>query len=492
MAGTTTQFVKRIRDIMRNDPGINGDAQRIEQLSWILFLKVYDDREQVWDIDQDDYESIIPEGMHWREWAEDNKDGKALTSDELLDFVNNKLLPALKNITVTEETPISKAIVKDAFIDANNYMKNGVLLRQVVNVVNEVDFTDPKDRHLFGDIYESILKELQSAGSSGEFYTPRALTDFIAETLKPKLGQRIADLACGTGGFLVSALNILSKQVHSVEDRELYNKAVFGIEKKGQPYILAVTNLLLHDVDNPDIVHGNSLEKRVTEYTDKDKFDLIMMNPPFGGSELPIIKQNFPTDLQSSETADLFLALIMYRIKDNGKVGVILPDGFLFGNDGAKLNIKKRMLKDFNLHTIIRLPGSIFSPYTSIATNILFFDKTGPTKETWFYRLDMPKGYKHFSKTRPMKLKHFDPVREWWNGRHEIQDEDGNYKSRAYTPEELAKNNYNFDLCGFPTETEEILPPFELMDKYQKERKELNAKIDKQLSIIKQLLEEDD
>lgn len=319
--------------------------------------------------------------MHWREWAEDNKDGKALTSDELLDFVNNKLLPTLKNITVTNETPISKAIVKDAFIDANNYMKNGVLLRQVVNVVNEVDFTDPKDRHLFGDIYESILKELQSAGSSGEFYTPRALTDFIAETLKPKLGQRIADLACGTGGFLVSALNILSKQVNSVEDRELYNKAVFGIEKKGQPYILAVTNLLLHDVDNPDIVHGNSLEKRVTEYTDKDKFDLIMMNPPFGGSELPIIKQNFPTDLRSSETADLFLALIMYRIKDNGKVGVILPDGFLFGNDGAKLNIKKRMLKDFNLHTIIRLPGSIFSPYTSIATNILFFDKTGPTKK---------------------------------------------------------------------------------------------------------------
>ena len=492
MTGTTTQFVKRIRDIMRNDPGINGDAQRIEQLSWILFLKVYDDREQVWDIDQDDYESIIPEGMHWHEWAHDKKDGKALTSDELLDFVNNKLLPTLKNITVTNETPISKAIVKDAFIDANNYMKNGVLLRQVVNVVDEVDFTDPKDRHLFGDIYESILKELQSAGSSGEFYTPRALTDFIAEILKPKLGQRIADLACGTGGFLVSALNILNKQVHSVEDRELYNKAVFGIEKKGQPYILAVTNLLLHDVDNPDIVHGNSLEKRVTEYTDKDKFDLIMMNPPFGGSELPIIKQNFPTDLQSSETADLFLALIMYRIKDNGKVGVILPDGFLFGNDGAKFNIKKRMLKDFNLHTIIRLPGSIFSPYTSIATNILFFDKTGPTKETWFYRLDMPKGYKHFSKTRPMKLEHFDPVCKWWNDRHEIQDENGNYKSKAYTPEELAENNYNFDLCGFPTETEEVLPPFELMDKYQKERKELNAKIDKHLSIIKQLLEEDD
>lgn len=488
----TTQFVKNIRNIMRNDPGINGDAQRIEQLSWILFLKVYDDREQVWQFYNDDYESIIPKGMHWHEWAKDEKDGNSLTGDELLNFVNDQLLPALKNITVTNETPISKAVVKDAFIDANNYMKNGVLLRQVVNVVNEVDFTDPKDRHLFGDIYESILKELQSAGSSGEFYTPRALTDFIAETLQPKLGEKIADLACGTGGFLVSALNLLRPQVKGVEGQRLYNNSVFGIEKKGQPYILAITNLLLHDVDNPDIIHGNSLEKKVTEYTDEDKFDVIMMNPPFGGSELDIIKQNFPTDLQSKETADLFLALIMYRLKDNGRVGVILPDGFLFGNDTAKINLKKRMLEQYNLHTIIRLPGSIFSPYTSIATNILFFDKTGSTKETWFYRLDMPEGYKHFSKTRPMKLEHFQPVRDWWNNRHEIQDEQGNYKSKAYTPEELATNDYNFDLCGIPTESEEVLPPEELMAKYAEERARLNKNIDKTLAAIKMLLEEDD
>lgn len=248
---SNTQFVKRIQDIMRNDPGINGDAQRIEQLSWILFLKVYDDREMIWELDDDNYTSIIPDGLHWREWAKDNKDGKSLTGDELLDFVNNKLLPALKKIEVTPDTPISKAIVKDAFIDANNYMKNGILLRQVVNVVNGVDFTDPKDRYFFNDVYEGILKDLQSAGNSGEFYTPRALTDFIAQTLKPKLGERMADLACGTGGFLTSTLNILKKQVKTVEDQEQYNKAVFGIEKKGQPYILAVTNLLLHDVDNP-------------------------------------------------------------------------------------------------------------------------------------------------------------------------------------------------------------------------------------------------
>lgn len=216
-----------------------------------------------------------------------------------------------------------------------------------------------------------------------------------------------------------------------------------------------------------------------------------MMNPPFGGSELPVIKKNFPTDLQSSETADLFLALIMYRLKDNGRVGVILPDGFLFGNDTAKINIKKRMLHDFNLHTIIRLPGSIFSPYTSIATNILFFDKTKPTEKTWFYRLDMPKGYKHFSKTRPMKLEHFKPVVDWMKDPHEIQDDAGSYKSRAYSAKELEDNNYNFDLCGFPTKKNEVLPPEELMDQYQKERTELNAKIDETLKKIKTLLEAD-
>ena len=491
MATANTQFVKRIQDIMRQESGITGDAQRIEQISWMLFLKVYDDREKVWELTNDDYESIIPVGMHWREWANDEKDGKALTGDELLDFVNNKLLPALKDITVTKDTPISKAIVKDAFIDANNYMKNGVLLRQVVNVIGEQDFTDPEDRHMFNDIYEGILKQLQSAGNSGEFYTPRALTDFIAETLKPKLGEKMADLACGTGGFLTSTLNLLKPQVKTVEDQKKYNESVFGIEKKGQPYILAVTNLLLHDVDNPNIIHGNSLEKNITEYTEKEKFDIIMMNPPFGGSELDAIKQNFPADLQSSETADLFLALIMYRLKDNGRVGLILPDGFMFGTDGSKLNLKKRLLNEFNLHTIIRLPTSIFSPYTSIATNIIFFDKTKKTERTWFYRLDMPEGYKHFSKTRPMKLEHFDLVREWWNNRHEIQDEDGNYKSRSYTPEEIANNGYSLDLCGFPTKVEEVLPPDELMAKYKSERENLNVQIDKTLNEIKSLLAED-
>lgn len=486
---STTQFVKSIQDIMRKDPGVNGDAQRIEQLSWILFLKIYDAREQVWEFNDINYTSIIPSELQWRNWAVDNKDGKSLTGDELLLFVNNKLLPTLKKITITPDMPIKKAIVHDAFSDVNNYMKDGILLRQVINVVDEVDFIEPQDSHLFNEIYESILKQLQSAGNSGEFYTPRALTDFIAQTLQPKLGEKMADLACGTGGFLISTLNVLHNQIETLSDEEKYNHAVFGIEKKGQPYILAVTNLLLHGVDSPDIIHGNSLEKKVTDYTDDQKFDLIMMNPPFGGSELESIRSNFPPDLQSSETADLFMALIMYRLKDNGRAGVILPDGFLFGTDTAKINLKKHLLKDFNLHTIIRLPGSIFAPYTNIDTNILFFDKTHSTEKTWFYRLDMPEGYKHFSKTKPMKLEHFAPVKEWWNDRYEIKEDNG-FKSKAYTPDELATNNYNFDLCGVPVKTEEILAPDVLIKKYNEERKELNHQIDKTLAQIQSLLDE--
>lgn len=483
-----SSFVKTIQDIMRNDAGVNGDAQRIEQLSWILFLKVYDDREKVWEIRDEKYQSIIPEKYKWRNWAIDDKDGDSLTGDDLLQFVNSELLPTLKKLDVDENTPIRKEIVRATFEDTNNYMKNGVLLRKVLNVVNEVDFNDPEERHLFNDIYEKILKDLQSAGNAGEYYTPRAATDFIAEVLEPKLGERMADFACGTGGFLTSTLKLLEQQVDSVEGKEKYNHTVYGIEKKGQPYLLAVTNLLIHGIDDPDIMHGNSLERKVTEYKEKEKFDLIMMNPPFGGSELPLIKMNFPTDLQSSETADLFMSVIMYRLKENGRAGVIVPDGFLFGTDNAKVNIKKKMLTEFNLHTVIRLPHSVFAPYTSIHTNILFFDKTQPTSETWFYRLDMPEGYKNFSKTKPMKSEHFNPVREWWKNREAITI-DGFDKARSYTPAEIEKNNYSLDLCGFPQEEEIILEPQELMTNYINERTELNQKIDRVLAEIQEMLE---
>lgn len=483
-----TSFVKRIQDITRNDAGVNGDAQRIEQMSWLLFLKIYDSRELVWELEEDDYESIIPEDLKWRNWAHAEKGEQVLTGDDLLDFVNNRLFKELKELEITPNMPVRKSIVKSAFEDANNYMKNGVLLRQVINVIDEVDFNSPEDRHSFNDIYEKILKDIQSAGNSGEFYTPRAATDFIAEMLDPKLGETMADLACGTGGFLTSTLNHLSKQRKTSEDIQKYNQAVFGIEKKAFPHLLAVTNLFLHEIDDPKIIHGNTLEKNVREYTDDEKFDLIMMNPPFGGSELDTIKNNFPAELRSSETADLFMAVIMYRLKENGRVGVILPDGFLFG-EGVKTRLKEKLVEEFNLHTIIRLPHSVFAPYTGIHTNILFFDKTKKTEQTWFYRLDMPEGYKNFSKTKPMKSEHFNSVREWWTSREEILE--GNfYKAKSFTPSELADLNYNFDQCGFPKEEEEILEPLELIQNYQQERAALNQKIDAVLADILELLEE--
>ena len=270
-------LVKRLQDIMRNDAGVNGDAQRIEQLVWLLFLKVYDSKEELWEFEDDDFESIIPEAYRWRNWAVDNKDGKALTGDSLLEFVNQKLFPALKNLVIDENTPIFKAIVKYAFEDSINYMKDGVLLRQVINVIDEVEFTEYEERHAFNDIYETILKDLQSQRSSGEFYTPRAVTEFIVNMVKPQLGQKVADFACGTGGFLVSALKYMEAQIKTVEDRKVYDSSVFGIEKKALPHLLCITNLLLHDIDEPKVMHSNSLEKNVREYREEDRFDVILM-----------------------------------------------------------------------------------------------------------------------------------------------------------------------------------------------------------------------
>ena len=481
-------LVKRLQDIMRNDAGINGDAQRIEQMVWILFLKVYDAKEEIWEFYDENYTSIIPEELRWRNWAVDHKDGKALTGDALLDFVNGKLFPTLKAIAIDENTPMSQIIVRTAFEDNNNYMKDGILLRQVINVIDEIDFEEYEDRHAFGEIYETILRSLQSAGNSGEFYTPRAVTDFMVQMIKPKLGESIADFACGTGGFLTSALKVLDAQVQTVEDRTVYSNSIYGIEKKALPFLLCATNMLLHDIDNPRIIHGNSLEKNVREYKESDRFDVILMNPPYGGNEKEGVKQNFPADLRSSETADLFMSVIMYRLKQNGRCAIILPDGFLFGTDNAKMAIKEKLLSEFNLHTVIRMPHSVFAPYTSITTNILFFDRTHPTTETWFYRLDMPEGYKHFSKTKPMRLEHCNPIKEWWDNRKEIIIEEGNEKARCYSVEDLIGSDCNFDLCKFPKEDEEILPPAELLADYYKKRAALDHEIDKTLAEIQEIL----
>lgn len=483
-----SNFVKRIRDIMRNDAGINGDAQRIEQIAWMLFLKVYDAKEQDWDMDEDDYQSIIPEECRWSCWAVDDRSGNAMTGDTLLNFVNNTLFPALKGLHVTPDTPIKKSIVRTTFEDANNYMKDGVLLRQVINIIDELDLSDYEESHAFGEIYESILRELQSAGSAGEFYTPRAVTEFMAKMIQPKIGEQMADFACGTGGFITSWLNELAPLIKTTDDQVEYDHSIYGIEKKQFPYMLCITNMLLHGLDVPKIFHDNSLLRDVLDYTEDDQFDVILMNPPYGGNEKADVKNHFPSDLSSSETADLFMSVIMYRLKKNGRVAVILPDGFLFGTDNAKIAIKKKLLSEFNLHTIIRMPGSVFSPYTSITTNILFFDRTQPTTETWFYRLDMPEGYKHFSKTKPMKLEHFAPVIEWWNNRQEICA-DGFDKAKKYTVQLLSKElGYNLDQCGYPHEEEEILDPMDLIQRYEEQRASLNAEIDRVLADITNIL----
>lgn len=492
-------IVKRIQNIMRQDAGINGDAQRIEQMTWMFFLKVYDTQEETWEYkamkEKKSFQSIIPENLRWRNWAIDEKDGNALTGDALLKLVNEELFPTLKNLDVTAETPRSQSIVKEVFEDINQYMKDGILLRQVINIINEIEFDDAEDRHMFGDIYEGILKELQSAGNAGEFYTPRALTDFMVRTLNPVLGETFGDFTSGTGGFLTSALNHLQPQIKTIADGELYQKAVIGQEWKPLPYLLSITNLLLHDVEAPNIRHCDSLGMNVTDIKDSDKVDVIAMNPPYGGSTQSNIKSNFPMDMRSSETADLFMVLIMYRLRKGGRAAVIIPDGFLFGADNAKLAIRAKLLKDFNLHTIIRLPGSIFAPYTSIATNIIFFNNERAegapeeynTKETWFYRLDMPEGYKHFSKTKSMKLEHTAPITEWWNDRKEIVA-DNDEKSRCFSVGELIASDCNFDRCKFPKEEEEVLPPKELLEDYYKKRKALEHQIDKTLKEIQDIL----
>ena len=479
---TIQNLVKRIQDIMRQDAGVDGDAQRISQLVWLLFLKVYDAKEEEWEFMDDNYESIIPEELKWRSWAPDNKDGKALTGGALLDFVNNKIFPRLKDLEVDEYTPQRAAIVKTVFEDAYNYMRDGVLLRQIINILNEVDFNDYQERHAFNDVYETFLKSLQSAGSSGEFYTSRVLTDFIIEMLDPRIGEVVADYAAGTGGFLTSALEHLRLQEETPEDRETINKSIVGIEKKGLPYMLAMTNLILHDIDEPGIKRGNSLTDNVREVSDKNKVDVFAMNPPYGGVEGPGIQANFPSDMQTKETADLFIAMMMYHLKKNGRAGVILPDGFLFGTDGAKVNIKKKLLKEFNLHTIVRLPSGVFAPYTSIKTNILFFENKGTTEKIDFYEIPLPDGLKNgFTKTRPFMKKNIEKALEWYLNR-----ENGDENTYSITIEEIETRNYNIDIRNpRNVNDEETFTLDELMVDLKEKALEIESLIEELSSVLK-------
>ena len=505
-------LVKRLQDIMRKDAGINGDAQRIEQMVWLFFLKVYDAAEDDWEIDAMDkgetFKSIIPEDLRWRNWApskdEEGKTKKGvLTGQALLDFINEKLFRVLKGedsmdksikgIKVTADTPRHKAVVHDVFQEVNQYMKNGVLLRQMIDEIDAVDLLDSQESHAFGDLYEMLLKDLQAAGNAGEFYTPRPLTDFTVEHLDPRLGELMGDLAAGTGGFIISTLKYLEKKKKTADDEALYQRSVMGQEWKPFPYLLGVTNIMLHGIKDPMFFHMDSLGKNMSDYQEEGKLDTIAMNPPYGGATASATKMNFKQEYRSSETADLFLVLIMQRLAEGGRAGVVVPDGFLFGTDGAKLAIKKRLLAEFNLHTIIRLPGSVFAPYTPIATNILFFNneraEDAPegykTKETWFYRMDMPEGYKHFSKNRPIENKHFEVVNEWWENRIVLE---GGEKSRSFTSLELMDMGCNFDQCKFPKEEEVVLPPKELLEKYHNVKNTLSDEIEVIISNFEAIL----
>lgn len=439
--------IKAVQDIMRQDAGVDGDAQRISQLVWMIFLKVFDAKEEEWELMDDDYTPIIPEGLRWRDWAADDE---GITGDELLDFVNNKLFKELKEMKLDENSNPKAFIVKAVFEDSYNYMKSGTLMRQVINKLNEIDFTTQKDRHLFNDIYENILRDLQSAGNAGEYYTPRAVTQFMVDMVNPQLGEKVLDFACGTGGFLVCALEHLKKQVKNIEDEKTLQETIMGIEKKPLPYMLAVTNLILHDIDVPKIRHDNSLSRNVRDYKPVDKVDIIITNPPFGGIEEDGIQVNFPQQFQTKETADLFMVLLMYLLKDNGRAAIVLPDGFLFG-EGVKTTIKEKLLEEFNLHTIVRLPNGVFAPYTDINTNLLFLEKGKPTKEIWFFEHPLPEGYKKYTKTKPIRHEEFELEKQWWNNREE------NQYAWKVSIEEIKSRNYNLDIKNPNTIEEDII-----------------------------------
>lgn len=476
-----SSIIKAIQDIMRKDTGINGDAQRLSQIVWLLFLKIFADKEEELELTEDNYKSPMPEKLRWQNWATDDE---GITGDALITFIDSTLIPELKALEGSDKADL----IADIFQDTYNYMKSGTLLRQVINKINEIDFNSSADRHLFNDIYEQLLQSLQSAGNAGEFYTPRPVTNFIVEMVNPQIGEKVLDPANGTGGFLTCSIEHLRPQVKTKEDAENLKNNILGIEKKPLPYQLCVTNMILHGIDTPkNIRYGNTLSQPINDIAGEKMVDCIVTNPPFGGIEEDGIETNFPAAYRTKETADLFLLYIIAMLKPQGRAGVVLPDGALFG-EGVKTRIKEKLMQDCNLHTIIRLPKSVFAPYTSINTNLLFFTKGEPTKETWFYRLDMPEGYKNFSKTKPMKSEHFESVREWLKNKEEITA-DGFDKAKKYSIQEIKERNYNLDLCGYPYEEEEVLPPMELLQNYQEKRAEIDKNIDNVLTQIKAMLE---
>lgn len=459
-----TSVVKSIQDIMRRDAGVDGDAQRISQLGWMIFLKLFSDKEQEYELLEDDYQSPIPDRLRWSRWAADDE---GITGDELLNFINNDLFPTLKDLPVDAETDPRGQIVKSVFEDSYNYMKSGTLLRQVVNKLNALDFTSSKDRHVFGDLYEKILRDLQSAGNAGEYYTPRGVTRFMTEMTDPQFGETVLDPACGTGGFLVDTIEHLRRKgVDSVQDRARLQTMLSGVEKKPLPHMLCTTNLILHDIEVPQVRHANSLARPLRSYGPADRVGVILTNPPFGGEEERGIEGNFPSRYRTRETADLFLALLMKRLKNGGRAAVVLPDGFLFG-EGVKTRLKEELLKTCNLHTIVRLPNGVFAPYTNINTNLLFFTKGTPTKAVWYYEHQLPDGYKNYTKTRPIRIDYFAREKAWWDDREE------NEYAWKVPAQEIEASGYNLDIRNPHEEEAERGDPDELLAKYERLQAEI-------------------
>lgn len=483
----SSSSIKAIQDIMRKDVGVDGDAQRIGQIAWLLFLKIFEDTEQEAELLDKKYKSAIPNRFRWSAWAVGQK---AETGEELINFINNEMFPALKVLKAKGDNHRG-LVVRSVFEDAYNYMKSGTLLRQVINKVNEIDFNSSQDRHMLGDLYEKILKDLQSAGNAGEFYTPRAVTQFMAEMIDPKANEKIMDPACGTGGFLVCAIENMRKQGYiktTAQERKLKDR-IIGYEKKQLPHLLCITNMMIHGVPSPEnVYHDNTLSySYMTDWSPSDRVDVILTNPPFGGMEEDGIENNFPAEFKTRETADLFLTLIIRILKKEGRAAVVLPDGTLFG-EGIKTRIKKRLLEECNLHTIVRLPNSVFAPYTSIKTNILFFEKGKPTKKIWYYEHQLPEGQKAYNKTKPMRVEEMAACKKWWGNIETRKGRKETEQAWCVDVKDIIDNNYNLDIKNPHVGEQVSHDPDELLQQYATQQNEITDLRNQLKGILQQAL----
>jgi len=463
-------IIKTIRDIFRKDPGLSGDAQRIEQLGWMIFLKLFDDKDKEKELLDTKYKSPIPVELQWRNWAENDE---GITGEQLINFVNNKLFPQLKNLTVAIDDKLG-IIIRQIFDGTNNYMKSGHTFRQAINKLNEIDFNSSKEHHVFNVIYEDILQGLAAKKDTGEFYTPRAVTHFLVDMVNPQLGEKITDPACGTAGFLVCAIEHLKKQVKTIADKQTLQETVTGSELKPLPFMLSVVNLITHDIAVPQITNGDSLSREYNSIRQKDRVDIIVANPPFGGVVGDGMETNFPLNYRTKESADLFLILFIQLLKDGGRAGIVLPDGSLTG-DGVKQRVRQKLLEDCNVHTIVRLPQSVFAPYATVNTNLIFFEKGKSTKEIWYYEHTLPEGQKAYSKTKPIRIEEFNPIKDWWNNRTESE------VSWKVSMNTIIDRNYDLDIKNPNTKIEEIrLDRNEILN-------ELKGSFQRSISLIEEL-----